>query len=64
MKAETISLSQSRCCRRFHSRTEHIGLIAPASTTYHQPYHLALMFASIDHLAQGRAVWNIVSSAS
>ncbi|KRR11399.1 LLM class flavin-dependent oxidoreductase [Bradyrhizobium valentinum] len=44
------------------SRTRHIGLVASATTTYHQPYHLARMFASLDHLSRGRAGWNIVTS--
>jgi len=46
------------------SRTQDIGLIATATTTYTQPYHLARMFASLDHLSQGRAAWNIVTSAA
>lgn len=46
------------------SRTQHIGLVATATTTYHQPYHLARMFASLDHLSRGRAAWNIVTSVS
>lgn len=44
------------------SRTENIGLVATATTTYHQPYHLARLFASLDHLSRGRAAWNIVTS--
>ncbi|MCK1466101.1 LLM class flavin-dependent oxidoreductase [Bradyrhizobium sp. CW10] len=44
------------------SRTRNIGLVATASTTYHQPYHLARMLASLDHLSRGRAAWNIVTS--
>lgn len=44
------------------SRTRDIGLVASATTTYHQPYHLARMFASLDHLSRGRAGWNIVTS--
>ncbi|SDK05262.1 FMN-dependent oxidoreductase, nitrilotriacetate monooxygenase family [Bradyrhizobium sp. Rc2d] len=44
------------------SRTHKIGLVATATTTYHQPYHLARMFASLDHLSRGRAAWNIVTS--
>lgn len=44
------------------SRTQHIGLVATATTTYHQPYHLARMLASVDHLSRGRAAWNIVTS--
>jgi len=45
------------------SRTKHIGLVATATTTYNQPYHLARMFASLDHLSRGRAAWNIVTSS-
>ncbi|MHB0773986.1 LLM class flavin-dependent oxidoreductase [Bradyrhizobium sp. 1.29L] len=44
-------------------RTKDIGLIATVTTTYNQPYHLARMFASLDHLSRGRIGWNIVTSA-
>ncbi|MBP0116043.1 LLM class flavin-dependent oxidoreductase [Bradyrhizobium vignae] len=44
------------------SLTQHIGMVATATTTYHQPYHLARMLASLDHLSRGRAAWNIVTS--
>ncbi|UHC19692.1 LLM class flavin-dependent oxidoreductase [Methylobacterium currus] len=43
--------------------TERIGLAATASTTYGEPYHLARAFASIDHLSQGRAAWNVVTTS-
>ena len=43
--------------------TEHVGLIATASTGYHEPYTLARAFASLDHISKGRAGWNIVTSA-
>ncbi|WP_437279132.1 LLM class flavin-dependent oxidoreductase [Sorangium sp. So ce375] len=43
--------------------TEHIGLIATASTTYNEPFNLARRFASLDHLSGGRAGWNIVTTA-
>jgi FMN-dependent oxidoreductase (nitrilotriacetate monooxygenase family) len=43
--------------------TEHIGLIATASTTYYEPFQLARKFASLDHISNGRAGWNIVTSA-
>jgi FMN-dependent oxidoreductase (nitrilotriacetate monooxygenase family) len=43
--------------------TEHIGLIATASTTYNDPYNLARRFASLDHVSGGRAGWNIVTTA-
>jgi FMN-dependent oxidoreductase (nitrilotriacetate monooxygenase family) len=43
--------------------TDRIGLIATASTTYHEPFQLARKFASLDHISSGRAGWNIVTSA-
>lgn len=46
------------------ARTERIGLIATASTSYNEPYNLARRFATIDHFSGGRAGWNIVTSAS
>ncbi|KAI0150108.1 monooxygenase [Hypoxylon sp. NC0597] len=44
--------------------TDRIGLVATASTTYDQPYHIARRFASLDHLSGGRAGWNIVTTAN
>ncbi|MER6073115.1 LLM class flavin-dependent oxidoreductase [Streptomyces sp. NPDC001817] len=43
--------------------TEHIGLIATASTSYNSPYNLARRFASLDLISGGRAGWNIVTTA-
>ena len=42
--------------------TSRIGLIATASTTYTEPYNLARYFGSVDHISNGRAGWNIVTS--
>jgi FMN-dependent oxidoreductase (nitrilotriacetate monooxygenase family) len=44
--------------------TRHIGLVATASTTYNEPYHIARKFASLDHISGGRAGWNVVTSWS
>jgi len=44
--------------------TERIGLIATASTTFDAPYHIARRFASLDHISQGRAGWNIVTTSN
>ncbi|MFC9760651.1 LLM class flavin-dependent oxidoreductase [Rhodococcus jostii] len=44
--------------------TERIGLIATASTTYFEPYNLARLFASLDHISHGRAGWNIVTTGT
>lgn len=42
--------------------THRIGLVASASTTYHHPYHVARIFASVDHITGGRGGWNLVTS--
>ena len=44
--------------------TERIGLIATASTTYDEPFHIARRFASLDHISAGRAGWNIVTTGN
>jgi FMN-dependent oxidoreductase (nitrilotriacetate monooxygenase family) len=44
--------------------TRHLGLIATASTTFEQPYLIARRFASLDHISNGRAGWNIVTTSN
>src|SRR3954447_283657 len=44
------------------SVTSRIGLVATATTSYNEPFHVARKFASIDHLSGGRAGWNLVTS--
>ena len=44
--------------------TERIGLVATASTTYEEPFHVARRFASLDHISAGRAGWNIVTTGN
>lgn len=44
--------------------TSRIGLIGTASTTHSEPYNIARMFTSLDHISRGRAAWNIVTSFS
>ena len=44
--------------------TEHIGLVATASTTFDEPFHIARRFASLDHISNGRAGWNIVTTSN
>ncbi|WNS78351.1 LLM class flavin-dependent oxidoreductase [Domibacillus sp. DTU_2020_1001157_1_SI_ALB_TIR_016] len=46
------------------SVTKKIGLAATASTTYQEPYHIARMFSTLDHLSKGRVAWNMVTSTS
>ncbi|HUF92198.1 MAG TPA: LLM class flavin-dependent oxidoreductase [Candidatus Limnocylindria bacterium] len=42
--------------------TRRLGLGATYSTTYHEPFHVARVFATLDHLVGGRAAWNVVTS--
>jgi FMN-dependent oxidoreductase (nitrilotriacetate monooxygenase family) len=43
--------------------TSHIGICVTANPTYYDPYTLARLFASLDHLSKGRASWNLVTGA-
>ena len=43
--------------------TERIGLIATVSTTFHHPFNLARLFGTLDHVSNGRAAWNLVTSS-
>lgn len=42
--------------------TQRIGLVATATTTYFEPFHVARFFASLDRISGGRAGWNLVTS--
>ena len=44
--------------------TTHIGLGATASTSFYEPYNIARLFSSLDHISHGRAAWNVVTSAN
>lgn len=44
--------------------TSKIGLVATVSTTYSDPYNVARMLASIDHMSKGRGGWNVVTGSS
>jgi FMN-dependent oxidoreductase (nitrilotriacetate monooxygenase family) len=44
--------------------TRHLGLIATASTTFEPAYTIARRFASLDHISEGRAGWNLVTTSN
>ncbi|MEA2730085.1 MAG: hypothetical protein QOF70_4560 [Acetobacteraceae bacterium] len=44
--------------------TEHLGLVATATTSYNEPYNVARKFASLDLISGGRAGWNVVTSSN
>lgn len=44
--------------------TERVGLVCTASTSYYEPFNIARLFGSLDHISGGRAGWNVVTSAN
>lgn len=44
--------------------TSRLGLGATYSTTYYEPFHVARLFSTIDHMTDGRAAWNVVTSVN
>ena len=44
------------------SVTTHIGLVGTMSTTYCEPFNIARTILSLDHLSNGRAGWNLVTT--
>jgi FMN-dependent oxidoreductase (nitrilotriacetate monooxygenase family) len=43
--------------------TDRLGLAGTINTTFNEPYEVARQFASLDHLSDGRAGWNMVTSS-
>jgi FMN-dependent oxidoreductase (nitrilotriacetate monooxygenase family) len=42
--------------------TENIGLVGTLTVSYSEPFNVARQFASLDHISNGRAGWNVVTS--
>jgi FMN-dependent oxidoreductase (nitrilotriacetate monooxygenase family) len=42
--------------------TRHLGIGGTYSTTYYEPFHVARVFSTLDHMIGGRAAWNVVTS--
>lgn len=42
--------------------TERLGLTGTINSTFNEPFEVARQFASLDHLTDGRAAWNVVTS--
>jgi FMN-dependent oxidoreductase (nitrilotriacetate monooxygenase family) len=45
------------------ARTKHIGLVGTISTSFSEPYNVARQLCGLDHMSNGRAGWNIVTSS-
>jgi FMN-dependent oxidoreductase (nitrilotriacetate monooxygenase family) len=42
--------------------TDRLGLAGTINSTFNEPYEVARQFATLDHLSDGRAAWNVVTS--
>lgn len=42
--------------------TSHIGLVGTLTVSYSEPFNVARQFGSLDHISDGRAGWNVVTS--
>ncbi|MEH3155118.1 MAG: NtaA/DmoA family FMN-dependent monooxygenase [Gordonia paraffinivorans] len=42
--------------------TTHLGLAGTINSTFNEPLEVARQFATLDHLSDGRAAWNVVTS--
>ncbi|MBB5960338.1 FMN-dependent oxidoreductase (nitrilotriacetate monooxygenase family) [Saccharothrix tamanrassetensis] len=42
--------------------TSHLGLAGTINSTFNEPFEVARQFTSLDHLSEGRAAWNVVTS--
>src|SRR3712207_5855966 len=42
--------------------TRRLGVGGTYSTTYFEPFHVARVFATLDHMLGGRVAWNVVTS--
>ena len=63
-RADSFRLEPLTLLSALAMRTERIGLVATATTSFNEPYNVARKFASLDHISGGRAGWNIVTSSS
>ncbi len=62
--SENVELEPLTLLSALAALTTRVGLVATASTSYDQPFHVARRFASLDHISGGRAGWNVVTSWS
>ena len=60
----TLRLEPLTMLAALATSTSHIGLGATVSTTYSDPFSVARVFASLDHISKGRAAWNAVTTAN
>ncbi|MET0295137.1 MAG: LLM class flavin-dependent oxidoreductase [Phenylobacterium sp.] len=57
-----VSLEPLTLLSALAATSRNIGLVCTTSTSFQEPFHIARMFASLDHISGGRAAWNVVTS--
>jgi FMN-dependent oxidoreductase (nitrilotriacetate monooxygenase family) len=60
----TLRLEPLTMLAALATSTSYVGLGATVSTTYSDPFSVARVFASLDHISGGRAAWNAVTTAN
>ncbi len=59
-----VKMDPTACLMAMAMATEKLGLGSTYSTTYHQPFHVARLFQTLDLMMGGRAAWNVVTSVN
>ncbi len=58
----SVKMDPIACMMPMAMATTRLGLGATYSVSYYQPFHVARMFMTLDHMTKGRAAWNVVTS--
>jgi FMN-dependent oxidoreductase (nitrilotriacetate monooxygenase family) len=59
-----VKMDPIPCLMTMAAVTTRLGLGATSSTTYHEPFHVARLFQSLDLMTKGRVGWNVVTSVN
>ena len=57
-----VKMDPVACMMPMAMATTRLGLGSTYSTTYYQPFHVARLFQTLDHMTAGRVAWNVVTS--
>ena len=58
----SVKMDPIACLMPMAMSTTRLGLGSTYSVSYYQPYHVARLFMTLDHMTKGRAAWNVVTS--
>ncbi len=57
-----VKMDPIACLMPMIMATTRLGLGSTYSVSYYEPYHVARLFMTLDHMSKGRAGWNVVTS--